>query len=145
MNIAYIENIEEVIRIHSKTVEISGGGATGIIDIGSLKAALEHIQNDLYYPNFVDKLTHLFFVANKGHCFQDGNKRIAISLGVLFLLKNGYLIAAPRFLFKMEMVSYQLAAGKIEKNLLHEIIKSIVYQEDYSEELKIKLLTAIDN
>lgn len=144
MKITYIETIEEVIEIHLKTVEVSGGGATGIINIGSLEAALEHIRNDLYYPGFVDKLTHLFFIANKGHCFQDGNKRIAISLGGLFLLKNGYLIAAQRFFFKMEMISYQLAAGNINKDLLHEIINSIVFEEDYSEELKLKLLIAID-
>ena len=145
MKITYIENIEEVISIHEKTVEVSGGGTKGIINIGSLEAALEHIRNELYYPEFVDKLTHLFFVANKGHCFQDGNKRIAISLGGLFLLKNGYVLAAQRFFYKMEMVSYQLAAGNIDKKLLHEIINSIVYKDDYSEELKLKLLNAIDN
>lgn len=145
MTITYIENIEEVIEIHKKTVKVSGGGLTGIINTGSLDAALDHIKNDLYYPDFVDKLTHLFFVANKGHCFQDGNKRIAISLGGLFLLKNGYMIAAQRFFFKMEMISYQLAAGNIDKDLLHEIINSIIYEDDYSEELKIKLLVAISN
>ena len=71
MTITYIEHIEEVIEIHAKTVEVSGGGTTGIINIGSLESALEHIQNELYYPSFVNKITHLFFVANKGHCFQD--------------------------------------------------------------------------
>ncbi len=101
MDLKYIETIDEVIEIHLKTIEISGGGTTGIINTGSLEAALIHIQNDLYYPSFVDKLTHLFFVANKGHCFQDGNKRIAISLGGLFLLKNGYVVAAQRFFYKM--------------------------------------------
>ncbi len=144
MDIKYIETIDEVIEIHLKTIEVSGGGTTGIINTGSLEAALIHIQNDLYYPSFVDKLTHLFFVANKGHCFQDGNKRIAISLGGLFLLKNGYVVAAQRFFYKMEMVSYQLAAGSIDKDLLREIIHSIVYEEDYCEELKLKLIMAID-
>ncbi len=144
MEITYIENIEEVISIHDKTVEISGGGTKGIISTSSLEVALEKIQDNLYYPSFVDKLTYLFFVANKGHCFQDGNKRIAISLGGLFLLKNGYVLAAQRFFYKMEMVSYQLAAGNIDKDLLHEIINSIVYEDDYSEELKLKLLNAID-
>ena len=84
--IIYISDIQEVINIHKKTIAVSGGGADGIINIGSLNAALEHIQNDLYYPYFIDKLTHLFFAANKSHCFQDGNKRIAISLGSIFLL-----------------------------------------------------------
>ncbi|MDA3906630.1 MAG: hypothetical protein PF484_11200 [Bacteroidales bacterium] len=59
--IIYITDIQDVINIHKKTIAISGGGAIGIINIGSLDAALEHVQNDLYYPTFIDKLTHLFF------------------------------------------------------------------------------------
>lgn len=143
--IIYITDIQEVIDIHKKTIVISGGGTDGIINIGSIDAALEHIQNDLYYPNFIDKLTHLFFVANKSHCFQDGNKRIAISLGSIFLLKNGYLDAAQRFLFKMETISYHLAAGRINKDFLRDIIDSIIYEEDYSEEIKLKLIQCISD
>ena len=143
MKIIYFADIEEVIQIHHKTVEASGGGSLEIINLNSLKAALEHIQNDDYYPDFTDKLTHLFFTANKSHCFLDGNKRIAITLGSMFLLKNGFLEAAQRFLFKMEMISYQLAAGRISKELLKDIIFSVIYEDDYSEELKLKLIEAI--
>ena len=143
--IIYITDIQEVIDIHRKTIAISGGGTDGIINIGSLDAALEHIQNDLYYPSFIDKLTHLFFAANKSHCFQDGNKRIAISLGSIFLLKNGYLDAAQRFLFKMETISYHLAAGRIDKDFLRDIIYSIIYEEDYSEEIKLKLIQCMSD
>jgi death-on-curing protein len=141
--ITYIKSIDEVVEIHRKTVDISGGGSLGILNTHSLEAALEHIQNDDYYPLFADKLTHLFFSANKSHCFQDGNKRIAISLGMKFLLDNGYLYAIQKFAERMEMVSYQLAAGRINKELLHEIISSILYEQEYSEELKIKLLHSI--
>jgi len=143
--IIYITDIQEIINIHKKTIAVSGGGADGIINIGSLYAALEHIQNDLYYPSFIDKLTHLFFAANKSHCFQDGNKRIAISLGSIFLLKNGYLEAAQRFLYKMETISYHLAAGRIDKDFLREIIDSLVYEEDFSEEIKLKLIHCISD
>lgn len=138
--VVYIKDIEEVIEIHKKTIEVSGGGSEGILAIGSLNAALDHIQNDLYYPTFIDKLTHLVFAANKNHCFQDGNKRISITLGSIFLLKNGYLIAAQRFLYKMETISYHLAAGRIDKDFLHEIIESIVNEEDFSEDIKLRLI-----
>jgi death-on-curing protein len=143
--IIFITDIQEVIDIHKKTIAISGGGTDGVINIGSLDAALEHIQNDLYYPTFIDKLTHLFFAANKSHCFQDGNKRIAISLGSIFLLKNGYLDAAQRFLFKMETISYHLAAGRIGKDFLRDVIDSIIYEEDYSEEIKLKLIQCMSD
>jgi death-on-curing protein len=61
----------------------------------------------------------------------------------MFLLKNGYLEAAQRFLYKMETISYHLAAGRIEKEFLQEIVESVVYEEDYSEEIKLKLLNCI--
>ena len=143
MTIKYIESIDDVIEIHRKTVEISGGGSDGIIDTASLSAAIDFIQNDDYYPTFIDKLTYLVYVANKSHCFQDGNKRIAISLGMKFLLDNGYLFAAQRFIFKMEIVSLHLAAGRIDRDFLKKLIESIVYEEDYSESLKMELLDRI--
>lgn len=143
MAIVYINDIEEVISLHLKTIEISGGGTTGILNLNSIQAALDHIQNDDYYPTFEEKLTHLFFVANKSHCFQDGNKRIAITLGSIFLLKNGYINAAKEFLYRMEIISYHVAASHIDKDLLQEIIASIIFDVDYSEEMKLKIAFAI--
>jgi len=144
-SIIYIESIEEVMVIHHKTVEVSGGGSVGVISTHSLEAALEHIQNDDYYPTFIDKLNHLVYVANKSHCFQDGNKRIAISLGMKFLLDNGYLFVIQKFAHQMEMVSYQLAAGRIDKELLHDIINSILNEDEYSESLKMKIANCIQD
>lgn len=142
--IRYLKNIDEIIEIHNKTVEISGGGTLGVLNLNSLEACLEHIKNDDYYPTFIDKLTHLVFVANKSHSFQDGNKRIAIALGMKFLINNGYLSIIQRFASRMEMVSYQLAASRINKDLLRDIITSILNEEDYSEELKIRIKNSID-
>ena len=143
MTIKYIESIDDVIEIHRKTVEVSGGGSVGILNTASLESAIDFIRDDDYYPTFIDKLTHLVFVANKSHCFQDGNKRIAISLGMKFLLDNGFLFAAHRFIFKMEIISLHLAAGRINKDFLKKLIESIVYEEDYSESLKMELLECI--
>jgi len=143
MPIVYITDINELVSLHQKTIEVSGGGTLGILNLNSLSAALDHIQNDDYYPTFEDKLTHLFYVANKSHSFQDGNKRIAITLGSIFLLKNGYINAAKEFLYRMEIISYHVAASNIDKELLYEIIESIVNEADYSEELKLKIANSI--
>lgn len=143
--IKYIESVKEVIEIHEKTITVSGGGTYGVLNLYSLEACLEQIQNDMYYPTFEDKLTHLFFIANKSHSFQDGNKRIAIALGMKFLLNNGYLFIIQKFAEKMESVSYHLAAGRIDKELLHDIIYSIVNEDDYSEELKLRIMKAIES
>ena len=72
--------LEHAIEVHQNTVRISGGGALGQLDVGKLDSVLQNIQNDDYYPTFDGKLTHLFFCCCKFHCFEDGNKRIAISL-----------------------------------------------------------------
>lgn len=142
MPVVYI-TLEQAIETHRKTVEVSGGGAMGHLDLGRLESVLEHIQNDLYYPEFEDKLTHLFFSANKFHCFQDGNKRIAISLGAQFLLLNGYVFAATRFLREMENISYHVAAGRIDKDLLKEVISAVIEDRTEDEALKMKILHAI--
>lgn len=116
--------IEQAVEVHRKTVEFSGGGAMGQLDLGKLESVLTHIQNDDYYPSFAEKLTHLFFGACKFHCFEDGNKRIAISLCAQMLLLNGYLYCTSRFLREMENISYHVAAGNIDKELLGEIMQA---------------------
>lgn len=138
----YFKSIDEIIAIHQKTIVASGGGTNGIINLNSLECAIDQIQNDDYYPEFEDKLTHLFWVANKSHCFQDGNKRFAISICGMFLLMNGLVRIAGTFFYRMESISLHVAAGNIDKELLHEIIVSILYEEDFNEELKLKLLNA---
>jgi death on curing protein len=55
---------------------------------------------------------------------------------------NGLMRIAGTFFQRMESISLHVAAGNIEKDLLHEIITSILYEDDYSEELKLKLLEA---
>lgn len=141
--IVFYPTLEQAAEVHRKTVEISGGGAFGHLDLGKLAGVLAHIRNDDYYPSFVDKLTHLFFCANKFHCFEDGNKRIAIALGAHFLLLNGYLFVVGRFIREMENISYHVAAGGIGKDLLRDIIDAVIHDEMDDESLKLRILEAI--
>ena len=143
-DLVYI-TLEQAVETHCKTVEVSGGGETGAMDLGPLDSVLEHIQNDLYYPAFEDKLTHLFFCANKFHCFRDGNKRIAISLGAQFLLLNGYVFVASRFMREMENISYHVANGNIDKDFLKEIICAVIEDRLDDEELKLKIVYALSS
>lgn len=140
--IIYFESVDELIQIYEKTIEFSGGGRSGLLKPGYLESTIEHIKNDDYYPNYEDKLTHLFWSLNKNHIFQDGNKRIAVTISAMFLLKNGHLKISTKFLREMESISYHVAAGNIGKELLHRIITSFLYEDDYSEELKLELLEA---
>ena len=136
-------DLEQAIEVHQKTVDVSGGGALGHLDIGKLESVLQNIQNDDYYPTFDAKLTHLFFCSCKFHCFEDGNKRIAISLCVDMLNKNGYLRSLLGFIRESENISYHVAAGNISKELLGEWIAAVLRGEEDDETLKLKIYNAI--
>lgn len=137
------ESEEQAVKIHQETVRLSGGGSYEIINIGYLQSVLEHIQNDDYYPTFEDKLTHLIWSVNRNHSFIDGNKRLSITLGAQFLLFNGYMYCVARFMLEMENISYHLAAGRIEKELLQKMIHSFLEGEsDFSEEVKLEYVLA---
>lgn len=143
--IIYI-TIDQAKAIHAKTIEYSGGGTYEHFDLGRLESVLQNIQNDDYYPTFVDKLTHLFFCTCEFHCFADGNKRLAITLSAQFLLFNGYMAVAKDFFVITENISYQVAAGKIDKELLRRIMAAImsgIY--DLDEELKLDIYRAISS
>mgnify|MGYP001598767170 FL=1 len=135
--------LEQAIEAHGKTVEVSGGGSLGQLDIGKLDAVLQHVQNDDYYPTFDAKLTHLFFCACKFHCFEDGNKRIAITLCAQMLLLNGYLRSVSAFIRESENISYHVAAGNITKELLGEWMDAVLSGTEDSEALKLKIFNAI--
>ena len=130
---------------HEKTIQYSGGGTLEELDFGKLESVLYNIQNDDWYPTFVDKLTHLFFCTCQFHSFADGNKRLAITLSTLFLLLNGYFSIAETFLAKTKNISLNVAASKIDKELLHKIMEAILngsYDED--EALKLEIYNAIN-
>lgn len=136
-------SLEQAIVIHGKTVMVSGGGSTGQLEIEKLDGVLNHIQNDDYYPSFDTKLTHLFFCACKFHCFEDGNKRIAITLCAQMLLLNGYLRSVNALIRDSENISYHVAAGAISKELLGEWMRAILNGQDDDESLKLKIYQAI--
>lgn len=118
------------------------GGLPGIKNLGQLESPLEHIMNDLYYPNMEHKLTHLVFSINKNHAFNDGNKRSSLALGAYFLELNGYDYIVKHFISEMENITVWVANNQISKELLEEIITSILYEEFYSEALKLKIFEA---
>lgn len=85
---------DEAINVYCKMIDASDGGFEGVRDEGGILATLDFVQNDMYYPDFADKLCYLVFKFCSGHYFNDGNKRIALTLGAYFLYKNSYLLAS---------------------------------------------------
>ena len=85
--IVYID-YDEALTVYGKMIDASDGGFEGVRDEGGIRATLDFVQNDLYYPTFAEKLTYLMYRFCSGHFFNDGNKRIALTLGAYFLHWN---------------------------------------------------------
>ena len=130
------------IKVHDWIIENSGG-LSGNREIGLLDSALTHVQNDMYYPTFEEKLRHIIFAVNKFHPFSDGNKRSSLILGAYFLELNGYDYCIKRFVLEMENIVVWLAEGKISDDLLLKIIKFILDDNEFDEFLKLEIFEAI--
>ncbi|GIZ08063.1 type II toxin-antitoxin system death-on-curing family toxin [Flavobacterium sp. UMI-01] len=141
MNYLYFDT-NHAIKEQNFIIENSGG-RKGIINIGLVDSVLEHIKNDLYYPEFENKVCHLFYSINKNHAFEDGNKRTSIVLSAYFLEVNGFDFKVSHFIKEMENIAVHVADNKIDKDLLQEIITSILYENSYEEELQLKIINAI--
>lgn len=137
-------DIEHAIEVQDYIIENSGG-RKGILNIGLLSSVLEHVQNDFYYPDLESKVCHLFYSINKNHAFNDGNKRSSIVLSSYFLEINGCDNIVSKFMQEMENIAVHVADNKIDKDLLFEIIYEILYHTEYSESLKLKIVTALMN
>ncbi|MDE1265702.1 type II toxin-antitoxin system death-on-curing family toxin [Vibrio aestuarianus] len=135
-------DVAYAVKTHDWIIDNSGG-LTGTKDIGQLESPLEHMQNDWYYPEIEDKLTHLVFSINKNHAFNDGNKRSSLALGAYFLELNGFDYIVQHFVREMENIAVWVADNVIDKELLHKIISSILYEDEYSISLKLEIYEAV--
>lgn len=143
IKLIYINDIQDVIKLHDRVLEISGG-LPGVKNIGYIESPLQHIQNDLYYPEFEIKLNHLIFSINKFHAFEDGNKRTSVAVGAKFLELNGFGYVVSKFLKEMENIAVCVADDIISKEFLQEIVFSIIYEDDYDEDLKIRIAESLE-
>lgn len=141
-NILFYFDVKHAVKVHDHIIDVSGG-LSGNRDVGLLSSVLEHIQNDIYYPTFYSKLTHLIFSVNKMHAFNDGNKRASLILGAYFLELNGYDYCVNNFILRMENIVVWVAEGKISKEFLEEIVVSLIEEDDFSELLKLKIIEVI--
>lgn len=103
---------------------------SAIKNFGNIVSPLYHIQNDGYYLIFEYKLTHLVFLFNEKHNFNDGNKRTSIALGLFFLIVNDLDVLLNKFVIEMGNVALTVANTIIDKDLLLEIFYSIINEKD---------------
>ena len=84
---------EDVILIHSRVIEGSGG-LDGLQDRNGLEAAvaapMQTFDGTELYPTDIEKIARLGFGLASNHAFVDGNKRIGAMMTQLLLKWNGY-------------------------------------------------------
>lgn len=129
------------IKEHDYIIEHSGG-LSGIKNKGYLEATLEFVQNDLYYPTIEEKASYLLYALNKNHAFNDGNKRTSVALTAYFFELNGLAFIVGNFFRSIENIVVDVADNIIDRDLLFEIITSFIYEDDFSDDLKLKLINA---
>lgn len=134
-------NVQHALNVHDDIINKSGG-LHGIINLGLLESTLEHVKNEMYYPCIEDKVTHLLYSINKNHSFQDGNKRSSLALSAYFLEINGLDFRVNKFINEMENFVVDVASNIVNRDLLQEIITSIIYEDEFSEILKVKIYRA---
>ena len=86
---------EDVILIHSRVIEGSGG-LDGLRDRDGLEAAvsapMQTFDGKELYPTDLEKIARLGFGLASNHAFVDGNKRIGAMMTQLLLKWNGYVL-----------------------------------------------------
>ena len=64
-------------------------------------------------------------------------------MGAFFLELNGLDCMVSKFIIEMENIAVHVADNRIDKDLLFDIVASLIYEEEYSEELKLKIIASL--
>jgi death-on-curing protein len=109
---------EVVLATHSMLLA-EHGGSQGIRDEKLLESALSRPINKFNYESnsTLSNLAASYSVGlGKNHPFVDGNKRIALTVALIFLEINGFVLQSPEA--ETACVFDRLASGKIKEQEL---------------------------
>ncbi|WAH50716.1 type II toxin-antitoxin system death-on-curing family toxin [Pseudescherichia vulneris] len=110
---------EEIIRFHDKLLSVTPGVA-GMPDPGRAEALLYRVLNKYEYEGMSDiwilAAMHLLAIS-RGHIFNDGNKRTALFITLLFLKRNGISLAANADYVELTVAAGQLSLEEIALRL----------------------------
>lgn len=107
-----IISAEEIIQFHDRLLRVTPG-VTGMPDPGRAEALMYRVLNQIEYEDVTDvwllAAMHLLAIS-RGYIFNDGNKRTALFITLLFLKRNGSALSAnPDFV----AMTVEAAAGRL--------------------------------
>lgn len=116
---------EALLLLHGESLA-RFGGAAGLRDPGLLESALARPQNLATYgkPDLFDCAAAYAYGIAKNHPFIDGNKRAAFMGCGLFLLLNGYQLAASPADATLKMLA--LAGGDMSEEAYADWLRANV-------------------
>ena len=106
--------VEQILFLHARLIDETGG-SHGVRDLGLLLSAVGRPQasfegKDLYSDLFT-KAAALLDSLIRNHPFIDGNKRTGVSAAGLFLVRNGFRLAAQNT--DLEELALAIAQAKM--------------------------------
>ena len=112
---------EEIIQFHDRLLHVTPG-VVGMPDPGRAEALLYRVLNKYEYEGVADvwmlAAMHLLAIS-RGHIFNDGNKRTALFITLIFLRRNGIMLPAnPDYV----ALTVEAAAGALS---LEEIVRRL--------------------
>ncbi|MFA1644168.1 MAG: type II toxin-antitoxin system death-on-curing family toxin [Enterobacteriaceae bacterium] len=112
---------EEIVLFHDKLLSVTPGVA-GMPDPGRAEALLYRVLNKYEYEGVTDvwmlAAMHLLAIS-RGHIFNDGNKRTALFITLLFLKRNSISLKANPDYVDMTV---EAAAGRLT---LDEVVQRL--------------------
>ncbi len=107
--------VEDLLLLHFKIID-DFGGSHGVRDEGRLHSAIaapwQEVFGDPLYLTIFDKAAVYIRSVIADHPFVDGNKRTAITLGSLLLMRNNHMLTATSE--ELEDFAVQVAVEHLE-------------------------------
>jgi len=112
----WLPTTENVVLLHQKLIEASGGSA-GVRDIGLIESAVNRAKAAFSgveaHPGIVAKAAAVGCGLTQNHGFVDGNKRIGMAVLLLILRRNGVHLSYTQD----ELVALGLAVAQGDADL----------------------------
>lgn len=113
-------SVDDVLLLHTDTINVDGGSHGMMRDHGLLDAAVamprQQFGGDYLHEDLPAMAAAYMFHIAQNHSFVDGNKRAAVLSALVFLNVNGIeKLPDPK---ELESVTFQLAAGEMGKDVL---------------------------
>lgn len=118
---------QEVIAFHDRLLAVLPG-IKGMPEPQRAEAIIYRVQNQLYYEGVEDifVLAAIYLIAiSRGHIFNDGNRRIAFFVTMVFLNRNGIAIRDEDN--ELEELTVSAATGDATTEVIAAVLRRLSF------------------